>query len=161
MANWCYNTVQFDCDARTMKKLETLFGKLAKREQMDGCGQLPDFSKQQDGWLFSIRWEDDTLYYETQWSPNIGVMREIADHFGAGFIHEYEESNMWIFGRAIYQEGVLTEIGLDDSDFDQYDCDEETGIYLFEGREYENSYEILETLLDRKQQSISTQQKMI
>lgn len=156
MANWCYNTVMFDGDERTMGKIESLFAELMQWEAKDNEGQLPDFVSEQDGYMFSLNWEDGTLYYETKWSPNIGVIKTIADRFGAEFTHEYEEAGMGIFGRATYVAGVLTELDLDDTDFDQYDLDEMTGMYTFEGREYESSYEILETLLDRKQRQLLT-----
>lgn len=70
MANWCYNIVSFEGETTAIKELQTLFEKLARQEEKQHYGQLPKFRRAEDGYLFSIRWEDGTLYYETKWSPN-------------------------------------------------------------------------------------------
>jgi len=55
-----------------------------------------------------------------------------------------------VYGRAIFSEKLLTDIYLEDEDFEQYEFDEETDSYSFEGENYESDSEILETLLERK-----------
>lgn len=55
-----------------------------------------------------------------------------------------------IYGKATYKNRKLTDIYLEDEDFEQYEYDEETDYYHFEGEAYESDCEILETLLERK-----------
>lgn len=43
MANWCSNTVQFDCDSQTMEKLVVFFDELQAKGEKEDCGQLPPF----------------------------------------------------------------------------------------------------------------------
>jgi hypothetical protein len=46
--------------------------------------------------------------------------------------------------------GNLTEIGLDNDEFEQYHYDEETETYHFQGKIFDNDCEILEILLEEK-----------
>ena len=66
------------------------------------------------------------------------------------FTQDYEEMGNLIYGRATFYDKLLTDIYLEDEDFEQYGFDEETDTYHFEGEIYESDYEILETLLERK-----------
>lgn len=70
--------------------------------------------------------------------------------YKVNFVQDYEEMGNLIYGRATYRDGILSDIFLDDDDFEIYEQDEETDLYHFEGEEYESDYEILETLLERK-----------
>lgn len=152
MANWCFNMVQFEGDTHQIKEVEQLFAAMAAREQKQQCGQLPDFAKQHNGYFFSIRWEEDVLYYETKWCPNTEQLLIIADHFNVGFIHDYEESGMQIYGQSTYRNGILTTVDLDPEDYDLFEYDEEQNNYLFEGERYPSEFEIFEILLERKKQ---------
>src|ERR1051325_5364243 len=102
MPNWCSNTVEFEGTTAQLEKLQRLFKSLAKKEQKEECGQLPEFIKSDAGYLFYISWEHNILYYETRWSPNSDIIVAIADHYKVGFVHEYEECGNMIFGKAIY-----------------------------------------------------------
>ena len=62
-----------------------------------------------------------------------------------------------IYGVAVYSNNELTEIYLEEEDFEQYHYHEETDIYSFEEENYESDCEILEILLKRKIQKIQSQ----
>lgn len=123
---------------------------MAEKEGEENKGQLPPFITEERDWLFNLSWEYETLYYETRWSPNIEVIQQVADHYGVGFVHSYAETANLIFGEATYENGELQDIFLEHGDFDQYEFDEDTDTYLFEGEHYENPDEILDILLERK-----------
>jgi hypothetical protein len=159
MANWCYNKVNFEGGITIIKELQNLFEALTRKEEKEKCGQLPEFIKSKDGYLFSIRWEDDALYYETRWSPNTEIIQRVADKFGVGFTHFYEELGCLIYGEAIYQNKMLTDIFLDVEDFDKYEELEEDGTWLFEGESFESDCEILEILLERKKEQFKNEKK--
>jgi hypothetical protein len=65
-------------------------------------------------------------------------------------VQDYEELGCCIFGKAIFENSELTDIYLEDEDFDQYQYDEEKDQWIFEGNIYGSDYEILEILLERK-----------
>ncbi|MES2006287.1 MAG: hypothetical protein V4450_17345 [Bacteroidota bacterium] len=151
MPNWCNNIVVFTCSKVKERKLKKLFTDLAKKEKKEDKGQLPEFFNSEDGFLFSIRWEDGVLYYDTRWSPNIDVMVAIAEHFVVDFTYEYSELMMQVYGEFTFIKGVLKDYSLDTEDFDQFDVnpdDEDT--YIFEDKVYESDFEILDILLARK-----------
>ncbi len=150
MPNWCSNTVQFDGKPSQLEKIQRLFEGLEKKEQLENCGQLPDFIKADSGYFFNTRWEEGTLYYETRWSPNSDILVSIADKFTVNFTHDFEEPGNLIFGRIEYRDKLITLVELDSNDFDLYEYDEENDNWIFEGQIYESDYEIKEILLERK-----------
>ncbi len=154
MANWCNNMVVFEGKPKAIEQIQQLFKMMAEKEQKENCGQLPDFvSDDNGGYFFAIYQNegDAGIYqYETKWSPNVEVVRQIAERYKVNFTHEYEELGCLVYGKAIYTDGRLTEIDLDSADFDAYDYDEDTDRYHFEGATYESDWEILEILLERK-----------
>jgi hypothetical protein len=150
MANWCYNRVEFTGSTFALTGVKLMFEELAEKERAEQQGQLPEFIEEKGGYFFDLLVEDEVIYYETRWSPNIDRLREIADYFDIGFIHNYEESGNCICGEATYKGKVLTEVDLDFEDFNLYKYDEEKDIYTFEGQSYECSDEIQKILLERK-----------
>ena len=154
MANWCSNTVVFEGEPEAIEQIQQLFKSMAEKQQEENCGQLPDFVEDSNGGYFFDIYQDDDVtgifQYETKWSPNIEVVQAIAEYYNVNFIQDYEELGNCICGRAMFSDKLLTDIYLDDEEFEQYEFDEETDTYHFEGEEYESDYEILETLLERK-----------
>jgi hypothetical protein len=150
MANWCSNIVQFTGDSKQLENLQALFEEMAAKEKETQKGQLPDFVKPEDRYLFFIQWDGGILYYDTRWAPNIEVIQQVADCFNCGFIYSYSEMAMGIFGEAEYSSGILTDVSLDWDDFTAYHYNSETDEYVFERNIYNHDYEILEILLERK-----------
>ena len=154
MANWCNNTVDFEGTSEAIEQITQLFKSMAEQEQKDDCGQLPDFVQDTHGdYFYNISQDNESagvFQYETKWSPNTEALKQIAEHFKVNFTQDYEELSNGVCGRAIFSDKLLTDIYLDEEEFEQYEFDEETDTYHFEGEEYESNYEILETLLERK-----------
>jgi len=150
MANWCYNWVEFTGSEFALTGVKLMFQELAKKEKAEQQGQLPDFIEEKEGYFFDLQVEDEVIYYETKWSPNTDRVREIADQFDIGFIHNYQESGNCIYGEASYKDQILTVVDLDLEDFNLYEYDEEKDTYTFEGQFFECSEEIQEILLERK-----------
>ena len=78
------------------------------------------------------------------------MVQKIAEHYKVDFIQDYEELGCLIYGRATFADKLLTDIYLEDEDFEKYQFDQETDTYHFEGKEYDSEWEILETLLEQK-----------
>ena len=153
MANWCNNIIDFEGNPEAIEQIQQLFETMAKKEKEEEMGQLPDFVTQYNGYFFEIYWNDDDIgffQYQTKWSPNLEIVQEIAEYYKVNFVLDYEEMGNLVYGRAIFSDKLLTDIYLEDEDFDNYQFDEETDTYHFEGESYESDCEILETLLERK-----------
>jgi len=151
MANWCSNRVEFIGEHSQMEQLASLFQAMAKREEKDRCGQLPDCAEIPDtGYFFQTAWENGILYYLTKWSPNRREVMRIAIKYGVGFIHSYDEPGNLVFGETQYLNGVYNDVDLDHDDFGQYEYDEDTDTYRFENQSYTGTEDILQTLLERK-----------
>lgn len=153
MANYCSNTVVFEGTPQAIEQIQQLFRAMADKENKEGCGQLPDFiDGKQEGYFFDLYFDEhtDVIDYQTRWSPNIEIVQAIAEHYDVEFQLDYEQMSDCVYGRALFADKLLTDIYLEDEDFEQYQFDEETDTYHFEGKEYDSDSEILETLLDRK-----------
>ncbi|WP_160370499.1 hypothetical protein [Sphingobacterium humi] len=154
MANWCNNTVVFEGKPEAIEQIQQLFTAMADKQEIENCGQLPDFVEDSNGgYFFDIFQEEDctgVFQYETKWSPNTEVLKKIAERYKVDFIHDYEEMGCLIYGKATFSDKLLTDIYLEDEDFEGYKYDEESDSYDFEGKKYDSDCEILETLLERK-----------
>ncbi|MRJ11245.1 hypothetical protein EDL98_09180 [Ornithobacterium rhinotracheale] len=150
MANWCNNNVTFEGTEEQIQEVDTIFQKMIDKEQQEECGQLPNFIKEGNTYFFSIDKQGEGIYrYETKWTPNLEEVREIAQKVGiTDFVHEYEELGNLIYGQAIYKEGTLIEYNLEDEDFEQYQWNEDDGIYTFAEEIYHSEWEILDLLLE-------------
>lgn len=141
MANWCSNTLAFEGNETALEQIKSKFRRMINLERSEQCGKLPDFVNPKDGgYFFDIIWDEgDCIFnYQTKWSPNTDILIQIAKRHNVDFIHDYEEM------------GNLTEIGLDNDEFEQYHYDEETETYHFQGKIFDNDCEILEILLEEK-----------
>lgn len=150
MANWCLNTVTFEASESVNEQIRLLFIEMAEREILSSKGQLPPDYVGDTGYLFEIDWLESQLCYLTKWSPNIPVVIAVAKQYNAGFIYRYEELGMGIYGVAIYRKGVLIDIYLASEDFEQYSYSDNGQTYVFEGEDYDNDWDVLEILLQRK-----------
>lgn len=126
---------------------------MTEKEQTEEKGQLPDFITLDNCYFFDIYQNEGVkgvFQYQTKWQPNLEIVQKIAEYYKVDFVQDYEEMGNLIYGKATYKNRKLTDIYLEDEDFEQYEYDEETDYYHFEGEAYESDCEILETLLERK-----------
>ena len=154
MANWCFNRVVFAGEAEAIEGVKRLFRQMAATAEEDNCGQLPDFIKEDKGYFFEIC-VDDSAYcgicrYKTKWTPNVSAVQAIARRYGLDFTLDYAETGCLIYGRASQKDDILSDVYLEDSDFEAYEYDEENQLWLFEGKSCESDSGILKVLLDRK-----------
>ena len=154
MANWCSNTVVFEGTPEAITAIQELFQSMKEKEEKTEQGQLPEFMEDTNGgYFFNIYWSEGDkgqFQYETKWSPNIEIVQRIAEYYQVDFVQDYEEMGNLVYGRATFSDKLLTDIYLEDKDFNNYQFDEETDTYHFDGNAYESDYEILENLLEWK-----------
>lgn len=79
-------------------------------------------------------------------------MKQVADVFRTGFNYYYEELGNLVYGVVKYENGILTDTHVDSRDFDLFEENEGNETWTFEENIYESEYDILEILLERKQQ---------
>lgn len=134
MANLCSNTLVFDENHPDILQI--------KAEIID-----LDF----DG-LYMDPLKNNVFEYNTPWQPNVKDILPIAEKYKCDFTLSYEEMGCCLYGRYTYEAGELTDIWLTQEDIDQYEFNEETNMYIFDGEEYESSFYVLAILLERKEQ---------
>lgn len=154
MANWCRIMVVFEGNEEAIQQIQWLFQTMRVKEEQTERGQLPDFiTDENGGYFFNLYWNEGDIgmfQYETKWSPNIEIVQRIAEYYEVSFVQDYEEMSNLVYGRVTFSDKLLTDIYLEDEDFESYQFDEETDTYHFEGKDYDSDCEILETLLERK-----------
>lgn len=153
MANWCSNTVAFEGSEKAIEEIQKLFKTMADKEKQEEKGQLPDFISLDDGYFFDLidnDFDTEIFQYQTRWTPNIEAVEKIAEYYNVDFVQDYEEMGCLVYGQATNINGVLTNIYLENEDFQQYEYDESTECYHFEGEIYYCDLDILEILLERK-----------
>lgn len=150
MANWSNNIVEFTGEPKKLEEIELLFNSMASLENQTSRGQLPSFVQADLGYLFNTYTDGGIIYYDNKWVPNTEILVQVADQYYVGFVHEYSELAMGIFGQAIYQQGILADVSLDHEDFTRFEYDHDQEVYTFEGNSFESEIEVLELLLERK-----------
>ena len=133
MANWCNNVVVFEGNTHSLNEIQQLFNTMSEKAEQDSCGQLPEFiDDTHRGHFFYISQMDDfigIIEYLTKWIPNTEILKVIAERYDVDFVHDYEELGCGICGKATFYNNILTDIFLDDEDFEQYEFDRNR--YLF------------------------------
>lgn len=143
MPNWCSNWITTD-----NQDVIEVFKKLEKRQKESGFGETLDWFGD-DRYLFEINTYDSLVTFETKWSPALKTAEAIAKVLNTTIELSYDEPGMCIYGKAIFNpKGEIVNYQLQGSDFDRIDWNEDTGLYTFEGEEYESDSEIKEILLE-------------
>jgi len=153
MANLCSNYLVFEGNQKAIRDIHALFQYMKEQEEATGRGQLPEFLSEESGYFFELYWNEDDLdnyQYTTRWAPNTEVLLKLATHFNVDFTLDYEEMGCLVYGRAAFIGGTLTDICLENEDFDTYLWDEQEDTYQFEGETYYSQWEILDILLERR-----------
>lgn len=143
MPNWCSNWISTD-----NQDVIEVFKKLEKRQKESGFGETLDWFGD-DRYLFEINTHDSGVSFETKWSPAFKTAEAIAKVLNTRIELNYDEPGMAIYGKTFfYPDGQVVNYQLQGSDFDRIDWDEDSGLFTFEGEEYESDSEIKEILLE-------------
>lgn len=147
MANWCNNWVSLDGEPEKVKAFMDDVKALEKECIETDLGVHPC----DDGeYMFEFYLDEDSFSFSSKWSPANESLEFLAKKHSVEVVNRYEECAMGIYGEWKNDGKVSTDIFLEDSDFDLFSEDDESGMYLFEGEWYECREEILEVILDRK-----------
>lgn len=152
MANMCVNFITITGDDLT-KIREQL--KLASESNKSW---LPEALEGRDSmrWLFDIYivndYEDSLeIQCETKWAPPTEELEAIGKLFSVNIANFYQEGNaLYGFSKFRVETMETTDTWLDEEELDRVVCDEETGMYLFDGEFCESMDEAYEQILQDK-----------
>ena len=153
MANWCYNYVTCTGSADDITKFKKTLSK--------GIEHINDFKEAtdlhvniQDGYFFDIiiNEEKETwiqFTYETKWSPNLLDLAEVCKAHNLEAAVHYNECGMQIYGKAVIDsEGNIDDDQVPSEFMELIEYNEETGLYEYDGIEYETEGDIIEEHYD-------------
>jgi len=125
MPNWCYNSTTFFCQNKEM--YDKLLASIESDKWFKTFAPLGlDKEKYENGWeynkaleVWGTKWEPDELeifnndkddfliqiYFNTAWSPPLGVYKEMYNNFGIEIASFYEESSEF-FGWCKYSKAL-------------------------------------------------------
>jgi len=149
MENWCDNTVRFTGEPTIVTTINKLFSKMEK-DQEKGCFQLPRFITAENRLMTDLSVQPDYIYYRTRCEPNLQALQQIADHFNAGFVNRYAEPGTYLWGQATYANAQAENIDLDRDDLKQFSYDSELACYHYNGKTYDDNFDVLTDMLDDK-----------
>ena len=159
MANLCKNCVLFTGDNSKVEQVKALFEEIQDLQLKTGKWHIPEYITAQNFKMQNIYLEDKNVYYDTRWYPNLEALLQIADHYGVGFTHHYEEPHQFIHGEATYIDGVYNNVCLDQEDRDLFKFDSKKNAYVLDGMPFEKESEVIQSLLDKKKESIASKQE--
>lgn len=117
MANWCSNSVVFSADQPTVEKIRHLFADIQQKQEAGGLYQLPSFAKSDKGVMTDIVIDQNRFSFETLWEPNLELMIETAQFYGASFVNRFSQMGNGIYGEASFADKTLRLVTLDPEDF--------------------------------------------
>ncbi|HZY35274.1 MAG TPA: hypothetical protein VFE53_01420 [Mucilaginibacter sp.] len=110
MANYCSNNVLFLGDPKTVDAIKEVFADIEHEQKRTHLYYLPDFVKDDKGYMLDISFDDQWITYESRWTPNLPLLIQFADHFKVEFISHFDEMVNGVYGEAVYHNGELKTI---------------------------------------------------
>jgi hypothetical protein len=153
MANMCSNFITITGDDLTKIREEL------KKANESNKSWLPEALEGRDSmrWLFEIYivndYEDSLeIQCETKWAPPTEELEAIGKLFNVNITNLYEELGSAVYGFSKFSVETMetTDTWLDEEELDRVVCDEETGVYLFDGEFCESRDEAYEQILQDK-----------
>ena len=148
MANMCSNF--FTITGGNKQEIFDEMVRIANEQQTVSDGQKA-FGIGEE-WMFDVvvGETNETINFETRWSPNISDLVEIAKLKNFQFELEAEEQNNGVYVGYKFDGKTLFERSLEWEEIDLVEYDEENDCYLFNGEEIESEAEQYEILLSAK-----------
>lgn len=150
MANWCSNSVVFSADEPTLEKIRNMFADIQQKQEAGGFYQLPSFAKSDKGVMTDIVIAQNRFSFETRWEPNLELMIETAQFYGASFVSRFSEMANGIYGEASFADKTLRLVTLDPEDFMAVRYDPSLKGYPWDDDIFEYQGDLLDHILDRK-----------
>lgn len=146
----CYNKVVFSGDEAAVENVRAFFKDLQEKEAQNIMPWEVTPLIGNHGYLDNVWQKEGAVHFRSRWVPKLEMLVEIAIQYGVNFTNNYREPGMRLFGEASYGKGAYTDTRLDGRDFQAIVYNEQTGVFHFEGKTYNDDWPIMEQLLERK-----------
>ena len=150
MANWCSNIVTFS--GENVDKVDEMFTKLMEEQEASGFGVRPDWDaceKYDARYMFHIDKRGSGDYqFETKWSPALNTIFLIGRRFKIAFEMFWDEPGMGLYGKMVFDPSMPDIAMVSDASGTNFRYDDEKGVYIYKGEEYESEYDFLDDLVD-------------
>ena len=150
MTNWCSNSVTFSADEPTLEKIRNLFADIQQKQEARGFYQLPSFAKSDKGVMTGMVIGKNRFSFETREEPNLELMIETAQFYGASFVSRFSVIANGIYGEASFADKTLRLVTLDPEDFRAIRYDPSLRGYPCGDDVFEYPGDLLDHILDRK-----------
>src|SRR3569833_2011313 len=110
MANTCFKELRFTGKSEAVREANLFLAGLPK----DKWGGV--MANGTDGYFQDIYFGKGSFHFGTRWGPDIATAKSLADRFAVGFILDYAETMMGLYGQVRYVQGEVidTRLGPDD-----------------------------------------------
>jgi hypothetical protein len=149
MPNWCHSSVRFSGETEKVKAVRDFFMAVDEQQTKFKNYDLPEFVTARNSNIVEIGFGNDQIFFRSAWFPPFQVLVEIADHFEVGFSNKYEESGMFEYGKAYYQNGKYERICLTPEDAAKVTYDAERDVFTYEGHEFDDEYVIIYSMFEK------------
>ena len=153
MANMCDNNVIFTGDPQAIENVKALFREMQEKQEQTGEWHLPSYVTAPFSYMQEISINQATINYQMRWHPNFEGLIQIAEHHQLDFVTNYDELSNCIFGQAIYKNKLFNDFRLEPHDFSSYNYDPQTGLYVYENKNYSFEWPIFEQMLEKKKEN--------
>jgi|GEM_PF-3210769 len=144
MANTCFNELHFTGERENIKQANLFLSGLSKDEwggvKIEGM----------EGYFQDINFCNGQFIFGTRWGPDMETLMAVADRFKAGFLLDYAEPMMSLYGQAQYNKGKLLDVRLSGPDFKEVNYLEKDDVYVYKGRHFRSSETLCRLLLKEK-----------
>lgn len=150
MPNWCSNYTTFKGSKENIEALNNAINKAIERENCEKQAQKIHSSEVKEGHFFDIfnngiEYGELTISYDTRWSPNIDDLAVLCKEYGVDAETEFNEPGCQVRGTAkVYSNGAYLTEFVEEEFLDLIEYDITTGLYTYNGEEYEVFEEIIE-----------------
>jgi len=150
MPNWCSNSVVFSADEQTLENIRNMFANIQQKQEALGFYQLPSFAKSDKGVMNGIVISKNRFSFETREEPNVELMIETAQFYGASFVSRFSVVANGIYGEASFADRTLRLVTLGPEDFMAVRYDHSQKGYPWRDDIFEYPGDLLDHILDRK-----------
>jgi len=153
MANICDNSVVFSGAPSAVENVKALFKEIEEKQNQTEQWHLPPYVTAKFSYMQDIAIDHEKINYQTRWLPNLEGLTQIADHYHLDFVINYSELANSVFGEATYKSGVFNDVRLEPEDFQAYQYDQLTGLYVYDVKNYSFEWPIFEKLLAQRKEA--------
>jgi len=130
MANRCSNKLYFTGSEAKVKAVNLFMAEQAARcATSGGC-----YIEGTDGYFGDLMIGKGRFLFDTSWEPDIPTVMAIANRFKVGFVLDYQDSAMSLYGQARYHHDQLRDTRLNSSDFAEVSAGKQEDTYQYRGQ---------------------------